>query len=1031
MLPGSAATGSDVPAQRKLLRLTVAEDRRSATLTVPAGCKSVTLQRFVSSNEWQKVATRKVQRGKLTLKLPPAPRKTRWRVIGTFPVPEASRKFPARFYAGQNHFQPEKGSWGAGYFHASGRNVTDDVGSPPSVGDGEFAGGNKVEPVEADIWVTDGSLVFFFNQLRGLQVLDVSQPAQPVLLASQRIPAEGEDLYLLPGYDGGSNLLLITRHYTDAGEAYTRFSTLRYAEGRLAMLHRQEVPGTLVDSRMVGTRLILATETWVSTKGRLDFWEGESMTLLSEWVILPDQAPRAGATFPIAGASPVIAAGSSWLAVAVNPSRDWTVSEVSVFSIREDGIQRLTGQPVRSSGRIADKFKIQWKDHVLTTISERFMTADGTWAPTTVLENFRVWGPDVITPAVIVDPLLAQLELAAGESLYATRFAGNKVYIVTFFQTDPLWIVDLSDPKKPEVAGHLEVPGWSTYLEPIGNLVFSVGFESGTVAASLFDVSDPASPQLLRRVNLGPPGSFSEATWDEQALRVLPEAGLAMIPLNSYDDKTGRMVASVQLLDLDLQVRDLKLRGAIRHAFDARRSTLLGENTVISISQRALVAADITDRDQPEVRSEVSLAWPVDFVVDAGSHLLQIESGNAWQYGRATVRISPAGDTEAILGEFDLGEGTVQDAEVRNGILHVLRLSSGGGGFQPWIKMTGDDIGLERTLNLDLYDLSALPQWTRLGGCSAPIGDNQSIAGGGLCWPHDTRPCVMLVSGFWFRWYGRDFPGVLPISQRSAALTIVGNRMIMPYPWPEYFSDLPPQLLAFDVSTPAVPTAEKPVNLGSKETSLNDVVEASDGLVVAGSSHRRNWLSGKQFAADGALRSLLVVEVPETGAPRARVPIDLPGELIAVSELDRRGFLAFTRTFDGKGGSMVQAIASDGSDAFEVARLDAGGGAVAVSGRRVFVAGEQEISRNLLGNDGVFSAEMPLPVETPVHILRVTDGILLAASSNRLFAAAPDAAAMDEWEFRPWTLRVESVRSAADGDLLVPLGEHGALRLNR
>ena len=54
-------------------------------------------------------------------------------------------------------------------------------------------------PVEADIWKTDGNTVYFFNQLRGLQILDVSNPADPRLTASLRLPAVGEDLYLLPG----------------------------------------------------------------------------------------------------------------------------------------------------------------------------------------------------------------------------------------------------------------------------------------------------------------------------------------------------------------------------------------------------------------------------------------------------------------------------------------------------------------------------------------------------------------------------------------------------------------------------------------------------------------------------------------------------------------------------------------------------------------------------------------------------------------------------------------------------------------
>ena len=76
---------------------------------------------------------------------------------------------------------------------------------------------------------------------------------------------------------------------------------------------------------------------------------------------------------------------------------------------------------------------------------------------------------------------------------------------------------------------------------------------------------------------------------------------------------------------------------------DARRADLLGE-TVVAISQRVLVTADITDRDAPDVLAEVSLAWPVDRVLDAGAYLLQIEDGGRWYASgsRATLRVSPA-----------------------------------------------------------------------------------------------------------------------------------------------------------------------------------------------------------------------------------------------------------------------------------------------------------------------------------------------------------------------------------------------------
>ncbi|MFN9025301.1 MAG: beta-propeller domain-containing protein, partial [Akkermansiaceae bacterium] len=122
------------------------------------------------------------------------------------------------------------------------------------------------------------------------------------------------------------------------------------------------------------------------------------------------------------------------------------------------------------------------------------------------------------------------------------------------------------------VSGHLEVPGFSTFLQPVGNYLFSVGLESGTVAASLFDVSDPANPGLVKRLNLGNSYSYSEAVWDEKAIKILPDVGLVMIPISTNDPADGKWKSSIQLLDLDAANGILTARGVISHDFEARRS---------------------------------------------------------------------------------------------------------------------------------------------------------------------------------------------------------------------------------------------------------------------------------------------------------------------------------------------------------------------------------------------------------------------------------------------------------------------------
>ena len=56
--------------------------------------------------------------------------------------------------------------------------------------------------------------------------------------------------------------------------------------------------------------------------------------------------------------------------------------------------------------------------------------------------------------------------LAQGERIYSVRYMGDKAYVVTFKQTDPFWVIDLSDVKNPKVLGEVKLPGYSTYLHP-------------------------------------------------------------------------------------------------------------------------------------------------------------------------------------------------------------------------------------------------------------------------------------------------------------------------------------------------------------------------------------------------------------------------------------------------------------------------------------------------------------------------------------------------------------------------------------
>lgn len=131
--------------------------------------------------------------------------------------------------------------------------------------------------------------------------------------------------------------------------------------------------------------------------------------------------------------------------------------------------------------------------------------------------------------------------LGRGERIYSVRFLGDRGYVVTFRQIDPLYVVDLSDPQRPAVRGELKIPGYSAYLHPVGeHRLLGVGQEAtdqGRVQGtqlSLFDVSDPASPRRLAQTVL--PQAHSEAEFDHHAFLHWPRTGLTLIPIQSHGE---------------------------------------------------------------------------------------------------------------------------------------------------------------------------------------------------------------------------------------------------------------------------------------------------------------------------------------------------------------------------------------------------------------------------------------------------------------------------------------------------------------
>ena len=132
--------------------------------------------------------------------------------------------------------------------------------------------------------------------------------------------------------------------------------------------------------------------------------------------------------------------------------------------------------------------------------------------------------------------------LGKGESIHAVRYVGDKAYVVTFRQIDPLYVIDLSNPSRLKTKGELKITGYSAYLHPVGDdLLLGIGREgtsSGNLTGlklSLFDVSDPSNPREADKLDFD--GGSSAVEFDHRAFLWWEDSSLAVVPVKN--DRSG------------------------------------------------------------------------------------------------------------------------------------------------------------------------------------------------------------------------------------------------------------------------------------------------------------------------------------------------------------------------------------------------------------------------------------------------------------------------------------------------------------
>lgn len=779
-------------------------------------------------------------------------------------------------------------------------------------------------PVEADIWKIVGTRLFFFNQYRGLQVFDLSNPAAPAKTGALRMSAVGEQLYVLNGR--GTLLALVTDVPGVNGMGATEIVMVEVSRNGVPKeLSRLRMSGRHEDSRWMGSELhLVLTQLDQVALVSVDFSKPKALVIRSNQKV-PGWTPKLQA---VAGHLLVATTGSAnygWVS-------GGEASIVHVYrALRAGGTELVKSLPLK--GVVLDKFKMNLVGNALVAVTQARDASN--WMLQTWVETYALAGAEVAPMARVSIPA------ADWETLYATRFDGTKVYVVTFRQIDPLFVVELDDPANPVVTGELKVPGWSTYLLPRGDQLLAVGIEEGRATISIFGVADPAVPTLVSRVFLGGQGNWSstEANYDEKAVEYLPEAGLLLLPFqkSGFASDTGRYWVEKGIQVVRVGKSDLTLGEVIPHEFEARRGTLI-RGHFVSISGRELVVVKRGGGKEPPV-AQVSLAWQVDQVVPFGNYLLQIEHGSP----NAMLRVTTVGNPDGLLEEIDPGPGAIVGVERRGEELFVaqkvsrMEVVEGGRGQEVY--------GL-RTWRFDLAKPPMVKEMGRVEswgfGNGAVLGGRDGGARARAVWPRSDLLVWEVTQGGLYGGYPVIFGpvntiGVLPtltitiqpvVATLTRAAVLWTNDLVLNVVEAEAVKLLKPRarerllgmLWPVEVGRSGMRSIELVALKGGESDQLKGEVMAQDGLVFLGMEVREApWEADAQGEGAGPVEEVKQVESPvELGAagrlsigywysapPKVwsammvvdftqspavvREPVGMPGGLVAVANVGSAG----------------------------------------------------------------------------------------------------------------------------------------------
>ncbi|BAP55744.1 secreted protein containing C-terminal beta-propeller domain [Thioploca ingrica] len=560
---------------------------------------------------------------------------------------------------------------------SSDRNVSttaDKTTAAPTVGESLTAadGAQPAETEKPDIFKLVGNKILYANSAaQKFQVIDISDLKNPKLVGKFALSGTPVELYVRDNF----YVLLQNDYSQPQGENNTRLTVLRQElDGKLTLLQDLTLPGYFSESRRRNEVIYVVTQqtTYVDcptieTVPCNDTKEGTACTTTTPACISYQNTVNITAfrwnengqlsevdKDSLPGYSPIIAIFPDYLVIANhNPEeQNWQTTQIQVFDLSQSSDSLVKTCLFKVPGQVPSEFHLNVDKYLQVVYGPENRETGSTLA---------IY--DLSTCSK--DPVGQVGNIAPGENLFGTRFAKDRAFVITAVQKDPLWVIDISNPQEPKIMGELEVPGFSQKLFFHEDRLLAVGIDQplpdqptdkwwSRVALSLFNVSNPTQPTLIKRVvPLADQVSYdySQALYDERVLLLdWEEEKVAALPIDSWE--TGAK-SILQIVSLDND--NLTDVGYVDSPVSLQRAAVIDKNKLAALGDQILLTLSWgLPPVKPEVLGKLELATSLNWLKYQDGKLWAGVSGNNGYY--RICRYNPT-DLENPAKCLDLSKG--------------------------------------------------------------------------------------------------------------------------------------------------------------------------------------------------------------------------------------------------------------------------------------------------------------------------------------------------------------------------------------